>query len=268
MRNDNSPQFLLDARNLIFNQKEHTYFFNNKELISVTNFIDIFSWPFDPDKSILNRCAAKRGISPSKLQKEWEKTGTDAASLGNQWHSSIEYYINTGKIRKNKFTDMVQTFIKEYTLNGQVFSETRVFSEELLISGTVDVLEVIDNKYLNVKDWKTNKKIDDWSFGRKMKYPLEHLNDSKLQKYILQVQIYSYLLCSKYGYTPGNDNCIFWIDKKKREIKKYPVEIDYGNVLNMIADYTYKKSLSPEELENLNKSKIIPAQNEIPEWID
>ncbi len=258
-------KFLEDAKLVDFKEDTHQYFFQGKELMPVTHFIEFFSWPFDESGEILARCAAKEGMSQKKLKKIWESKGDKAAKLGNLWHASIEHYIRTGKIRNNKFTDLVTKFTNQYSFKGQIFPEVRVYCPEVGICGTSDVVEIIDNKILNIKDWKSNKKIDDWSYRRKMKYPVEYRNDSKLQKYSIQINIYSYLLCSKYGFTPGDDNCIFWIDQKKREITKIPVEINFHDIINMIGHYTYMKSLTPEQLAELNKPKILTPEEE---WID
>lgn len=244
---DNIPQFIKDQDKIVFEPIKHKYSINGKELMSVTQFIDLFTNPFDPTGEILIRCAQKEGMTPKALKKIWNQKGTKGANRGTKWHKSIEYYLLNNKIRKNKVTDLVKYFRDNFgEFGGDIYPEVRAFSQEVGICGTTDVCQIIDNKVLNIFDWKSNKKIDDWSFGKKMKYPLEHVNDSKLQRYTIQVQIYSYLLCSKYGYVPGNDNCIFWVDQKKRQITKIPINIDYSNVMNMFSFYLYNKSLEKQ----------------------
>lgn len=260
-------KFLDDAKLIDFDEKSHVYKLNGKELISATTFIDLYATKFDHTGEILTRCAAKEGVSEKVLKKRWNDKGIKAAAIGSKIHAGIEHYLNTGKIRKNQYSEIFRHF-SEYKYKGKLFSEIRIWDDSINICGTADLLEVIDNQIV-IRDFKTNeKKPTGYSFGKYMKYPISHLGDSKITKYELQISLYLYILASKYNYEIGPGNCIYWVNRKKNIIEEIPINLRIDEIMAMIADYTYKKSLSPEELENLNKPKIIPAQNEIPEWID
>lgn len=47
-----------------------------------------------------------------------------------------------------------------------------------------------------------------------------------------------------------------------------PVTLRMNEIMAMIAHYLYLKSLSPEELENLNNPKVVPMQSGEEVWID
>lgn len=260
-------KFLEDAKLIQFDEPTHKYTFNGVELISATTFIDTFATKFDESGEILKRCALKEGVSEKELKKRWNDKGVKAASIGSKIHAGIEHYFNTGKIRKNKYTEIFKQFA-QYKYKGKLFSEIRIWDADIGICGTADLLEVLDNKIV-IRDFKTNeKKPTDYSFGKNMKYPISHLPDSKLTKYELQISLYLYILASKYNYEIGEGNCIYWINRKKNIIEEMPVTLRMDEITAMIAHYLYLKSLSPEELESLNKPKIIPAQSGEPEWVD
>lgn len=248
-------KFIEDAKKVRFDEENHIYTLNGKELLSITKFIDCYSWPFDPDGSVLKRCALKEGISEEILAARWKNKGTTAAQSGTFWHSSVEHYIKTKEILNNEYTDLLEKFAK-YKFQGQIFSECRVFSPDLGLCGTADFVQIINNKTLIIRDFKTNeKRPTDYSFGKKMKPPLEHLNDSKLQKYELQISIYLFLLSSEYNLHVGEGHCLYWIDRKKRNIEEIPITYRPKEVIEMIADWTYNKSLTPEQRAALENKK-------------
>lgn len=261
-------KFISDQKLVEFNEKDHIYKYNGQILKSITEFISSFSDGFDSDGSILKRKAQQLGMSEKKLKKQWSDKGEKTSKLGTFFHKSIEHYFNTGKIKKDKFADIVKMFSEEYKFKGQIFSECRVFSPSLGLCGTSDVVNLIDNT-INIMDFKcTEKPIDDWSFNRKFNVPIQHLNDSKLNKYTLQLSFYAYILNLEYGLNIGDNHCLFRIDPKKRQIQRIPIVLKTNEVIDMIGFKMFRDSLSPEELENLNKPKIISAQNGEPEWID
>lgn len=262
-------KFIEDQKLIKFEETSHLYkTLDDKELVSVTTFIQKFSEDFDSDGSILARCALKEGISEKELKKIWLKKGKDAADFGTKFHADIEFFIKNNKIKKNKNAPIIQNFKENYKPSGEVFSESIIFDEDIGIAGCVDIIELHNNQIV-VKDFKSNaKKPTDYSFGKNMKYPISHLPDSKLTKYELQISLYLYLLSSKYNYEIGEGNCIYWINRKKNIIEEMPVTLRMDEITAMIAHYLYLKSLSPEELKDLNKPKIISAQSSEPEWVD
>lgn len=267
-------KFLDDQKLVEFDELNHIYKYNNQELLSITNWISSFSDGFDKDGSILARKAIELGISQKKLKKQWSDKGIRTSKLGTFFHKSVEYYFTTGKIKKDKFKDIVTDFAQVYKFEGSVFSECRIFSPSLKLCGTSDLVNLIGDT-INIMDFKcTEKPINDFAFGRKFNYPIKHLNDSKLNKYTLQLSAYAYILNLEYGLKIGNNHCLFRVDPKKRTIERISIELKLNEITEMIAFHTYKNSLSPEELENLNKPKIIQsvqegtAQNDDSVWID
>ena len=240
-------QFLKDAKTINFNEKEHIYTLESQKFISVTSFIDTFANKFDPDGSILKRKAESLQITPDELQKQWDANRDEASEFGSKVHASIEYYLNTGKIRRNECKDIITNFKDSYRFDGEIFAETGLLDRELGICGTADLIQVLDNNVIQVHDFKTNKKpLTDFSYGKKMLHPIEHLNDSKLNKYFLQISLYLYLLSSKYGYEIGKENYIFWLNRKKEQFERIPVELKMNEVFDMIALWMYNHQTTNE----------------------
>lgn len=257
------PKFITDVKKIRFDETEHKYWFGDKQLISVTTFIKEFTEEFDKTGAILKRCAAKEGIPPEELKARWKKKADDSCVVGTKFHEDAEHFIKTGEILNGENKDLIEKFKLINHPKGKVFSETIVFDIDLGIAGMVDYIELYGNKIV-VKDFKTNSKCpDNYAYGKMMKPPLDFLPASKLSIYALQINIYLYLLSSNYGYEVGNDNCLYWIDRKKRDIKVIPISYSPENVISAISHWTYIKNLTPEQKAAAN---AIDTNDDI--WID
>jgi hypothetical protein len=174
---------------------------------------------------------------------KWEIITEEACIRGNNTHNDLEDSINISK-GDNKGTtnslilphiekqtiktthDLDKTNLKEKypfvykRLNGylernfSIFAEKRVFLEEYLVAGMIDV-PLIKENYFAILDWKTNKdelhdtagyykkrkvagvwiKTDEWvSTDDCLNYPLNNIPASKFHKYALQLSLYAYIL--------------------------------------------------------------------------
>ena len=77
----------------------------------------------------------------------------------------------------------------------KVFPEIIVFSEELEVAGTMDLLVYNSNNgECNIFDWKTSKKIDHNGRKQAITQACSGLTDCRFDQYSLQLSMYSYLL--------------------------------------------------------------------------
>jgi hypothetical protein len=81
------------------------------------------------------------------------------------------------------------------SFGDKVFPEVIVFSEELKVAGTMDLLVYNSgNGECNIFDWKTSKKIGQNRGKRAITQAGAGLTDCRFDQYSLQLSMYSYLL--------------------------------------------------------------------------
>ena len=129
--------------------EKHEYrLYNQPDFIftSVTTFVNSFFEPFDKIKvsnHLVNNVPKYFGETPESLMNQWEiarKYGTDV-------HLEIESWIKDGVIPKDVKSIAATKWIGGYVSrpNIDTFSEVIVYSKELGIAGTVDVLMMNKN---------------------------------------------------------------------------------------------------------------------------
>ena len=119
-------------------------------------------------------------------------------------HKEIEDHINNiapaSDVKAKNGIQWLQNFLENK--NCDVYVEKIIFSEELRLAGTMDVLiKLNDSDEYIIIDWKTNKKIDTRSFNNKMgTHPItSNIEDCKYNVYAFQLSLYRYILEEYYG---------------------------------------------------------------------
>ena len=122
--------------------------------------------------------------------------------MGTRVHHEIDNYIKYGssvsesKARQGR--EWMDSMASQY--GDTIYSEVIVYSEELQLAGTVDLLiynSITKKCYLF--DWKTSKKMDRSSRKKGITPASYGLDDCRFDKYSLQVNLYSYLLEKYHG---------------------------------------------------------------------
>ena len=132
-----------------------------------------------------------------------------ARDYGTKIHKEIEDYLKEGKYPEEVKSVYAVEWLKKYQMKSDVdiFSEIKVYSTELNIAGSIDIL-AHDKKAdtYEVIDWKTSKNIETKSFNDKMgTHPVtSNLQDCKFVHYSLQLSFYRYILEQYYGLTINN----------------------------------------------------------------
>ena len=191
---------LLDP-NISLHTESHVYSLSNRSDIaftSVTTFVDQFFEKFDAEKianKLVNTHPKYLGRTVSSLLGDWEK----ARQHGTNVHQEIEDWIKKDiePIEAQSISGV--GWIRDYKKlnNIELFSEVIVYSIELGIAGTIDLLAF--NKSTNqyeIVDWKTSKKINKESFNRKVgiKPESKKIMDCNYYHYALQLSLYRYIL--------------------------------------------------------------------------
>jgi len=223
----------------------HTYLINNEvKCVSGTTFIGRFYPPFEKEK-IAYRVAKKRGQSVEEIIAEWDKKGKDASEYGTKLHEYAESILKGLPLRRARtplqkenfplVKELIDQILKEYNVIG---IEKIVFSSELKIAGTIDVLlEHKETGDIVIGDWKSNEKIKKTGYNQ-ANPPIFYLSDSHIDKYSLQLSLYEYILKKeKYFEDRKFSRLIYHIRKK---ITTYPLKY-HGDDIEKMIEYYIKK---------------------------
>ena len=167
------------------------------------------------------------GKTAEEIEEMWSKAGRDAAAKGTEMHYKIECFYNdadTADVDTASDTPpelkYFKNFHNEHVAGEQATlrpyrTEWTVFHEEARIAGSIDmVYEVIQDSRrwgaeppadppLAIYDWKRCREIVKTNRGNKFAtHPaIEHLPDTNYWHYALQLNIYKYILQTKYDKT-------------------------------------------------------------------
>jgi hypothetical protein len=210
------------------NEKSHIYTINKKQnYTSVTTFIHSLFEKFNPDK-VINNIINGKNYKTSKyfnktideIKDMWEINRKQSADKGTQLHLDIENYYNNISVNNNSIEyTYFKNFLKEHNLKPYR-TEWKVWNEDYNITGTIDMVYENSDNTLMIYDWKRSKQII-----RNKPYEtyskidcISHIPDLNFWHYSLQLNIYKYILESKYNKKitkmclvclyPENDNYI------------------------------------------------------------
>ncbi len=192
-------------------ETNHIYLIDEKEnngYISVTSFIHNFFPNFDADKIIninYNRWQKDPtnkyyNLKPIDIKKNWQNNAKAQSDLGTQLHNDIEDYYNINKKSSNLKREWAQfvSFINNHSELKPYRTEFMVFDEDIRLCGTIDMLYKKGNKYIIV-DWKRTKEIKKKNIYERGLYPISYLSNTNYWKYALQLNMYKYILETKYN---------------------------------------------------------------------
>lgn len=243
---------------LIFKEDGHKYNdTNGNDYISTTTILHSLAPAFDK-KYWLKKKAKELGMSEKRLEKQWQDITDEACSRGTKTHNGLEDGIKTSSMFKSAVKYMIrdngemitiadlpninlnvkQLDIKEfidatenkypqvydifhyYTNAGyKIYAEIGAFLMDFLISGTIDVLCIRDDKFV-IGDWKTNRGglkfeagyykkdktqkpnqlTNDWVTKKEFLLPpVNHLPNCNGSIYNLQLSMYAFMVESILG---------------------------------------------------------------------
>ncbi len=126
------------------------------------------------------------------------------AEYGTKVHNEIEDWFKKKKEPREQKALNGRDWLEEYRTRSSmdIHSEVIVYSTELSIAGTVDILakDNVTGEY-GIIDWKTSKKIETSSYAQKMgtHRSTKHVMDCNFYHYSLQLSLYRYILEEYYG---------------------------------------------------------------------
>lgn len=208
---------LKDAfKDFVFFEDGHYYEYKGKRVgISVTRLIEEYANEFERD-IIAERCAVKEGKSVEQILSEWEYKNQVACEKGHLGHeyaqtrwSGINYQekikdgLEAVKIPLEKVKKQADNFYNEY------FDKLEHLQDELVVgSEEYSIASAVDHLFINkmtgglvLVDYKTNSILKGYNdnvknrkYTKKMKIPLNHLNDNAITHYYIQLSIYRFLI--------------------------------------------------------------------------
>lgn len=245
---------------VVFTEADHKYasIIDGKEVVytSGTTLVNRYFKKFDVEK-FAPLTARKLGKTVEEVKEMWSSKGSNASSFGTRCHEVCEDVLLGREIRNKpenpkedstfKFTiPFVEAVKRKFYI---VKPEMVVFDHRLKIAGTIDLLarsrDQVNQYY--IFDWKTNESIPrENKYGDKGLGPISHLDDCAYTHYMLQLNLYEYLL--KFGgYIPRDSlvkKALFWIGPRK------PQTIHIEDAQDLIRDIIIDFLVNPVETSN------------------
>jgi hypothetical protein len=227
------PPRFLDHKNahpwdqrIVFVDEPHKYFIDGScdEIISATTFISCFFPKFHAEQMALQVTQGKtfrdtvhrkshkyHGCeTPEDVIKRWDSW----AQLGTGLHANIESYYNQEPFQIHPenlvpYGQFQKLFADDKWVNWEPFrTEWSVFDPETMVAGQIDFTGMINRQmgHIVLIDWKRCASIPHCCFNRfrglppQMGYGVcQELENCKLMKYSLQLNLYKYIVEKHYG---------------------------------------------------------------------
>ena len=166
---------------------------------------------FDADAIIDNMFATGKmdnptykyfGLTKEQIKDQWRDSGRIASTSGTQMHEDIEHFYN-GMVVVNDSVEFkyFKNFVKDHLQMKAYRTEWMVYYEELMISGSIDMVFENPDGTISIYDWKRCKEIKSEVEFNKYSHTdcISHLPDVNFWHYALQLNVYKMILEHKYG---------------------------------------------------------------------
>lgn len=213
-------------KHILFMGADHTYFNArlSRKLTSVTTYKK--RWEHEFDDSWADKKAAEYGTKGDRVRDFWKWESRVALSKGTALHAFLEalfqrkYIIpafppDVRKEDMDKLLDMAKAYFK--SVEEPVVALEFVLGNDF-VGGTVDKL-LQGKEGLVLRDYKTGKVKGGYG---KLKAPYQHLEDSSLSKYTLQLNCYRDIL-ENHGF-PVERMEIVWFNEEEDNYRIFNIE--------------------------------------------
>lgn len=223
---DFNQQNAFEKDNLLnFDPITHTYTLaeDPTPLHSVTNVVSNFFPQFDINSWSAHK-AMKEGRTQADVIREWERNGHIARNLGTFMHKQIENNFNGREVSEAfelevkgeptmrlNITEEIRYF-KDFLYDVRPTpyrTEWKVFDDQYMLAGTLDLLATNHNGEFALYDWKRSKRMgkeNGYDFQPNSYNPyqsgingLEHLSSTPFIIGCLQQNLYRHILEQGYG---------------------------------------------------------------------
>ncbi|MDP7265200.1 MAG: PD-(D/E)XK nuclease family protein, partial [Candidatus Thermoplasmatota archaeon] len=174
----------------------------NQKFKSVTTIVGEYFKKFDKigvSERLTGEHPEYMHLTPAELRAKWDAI----TQLGTDIHDEIDQYLSNSKPPTLRRASIGINWLRQYLKApmNKVMSEVILYSVELGIAGTVDILvEVPGTGAYEIIDWKTGKLDFESHQGETAPHHItSDLMDCHFEKYTLQLSMYRYLLEKYYG---------------------------------------------------------------------
>lgn len=177
---------------MILDELQHTYTIDSHTFkYSVTQLVNQYTPPFQADM-IARIVASKEGCEPQDILRKWEVNKEIAQDYGNAVDKAVQYWVDYGEGPKQQhLEEIVEDFKKDFSKN--LSAQIAVYDKQMSVCGTIDVVESLGNKKVNVIDVKSNAEFYKKPHGRLLA-PFNDLQNNNENKYRIQLSLYRDLL--------------------------------------------------------------------------
>ena len=250
-------------KDFTFFEEDHHYEYKGKKIgISVTKLIEQYCNEFDA-QTVAERVALKENRSVQDVLNEWQHKNSIACLKGSKGHLYVQSLWNDKLYSEDNIEDIQPvkiplSIIKEQANNfyDDFKNKFEHLADEFVIgSEEYDIASAIDHLFINkmteqlvLVDYKTNSDIHkNEKYAKKMKVPLDHLQDFTLNHYYIQLSIYKFLI-EKYTDLKISEMFIVYMSEN---IENYQIiEIPY-------LKKEVKKILENRRVKNMNSVPVL-----------
>jgi len=158
------------------------------------------------------------GVTTTEIKNIWNKNRDNAASAGTNMHYEIECFMNNPHLPENyTHKELYESyipcpspslewnyflkFVKDYPNLKPFRTEWMIYSQELKLAGSIDMVYENPDGTLSIYDWKRAlniTKTNSWNKTALTKC-ISHLHDTNFWHYALQLNTYKAILEKNYG---------------------------------------------------------------------
>lgn len=223
-----------------FYEDGHYYTYKDKPIsIGATGLIEQYTQDFDA-QAVAEKVAIRDNKSVQEVLDEWQYKNKFACEKGSTCHEFAQSRWS-GEVWQEKHFDGSEEYERAVEIIQWQANEFRIdykdrlehLADEFVIgSEEYDIASAIDHLFINkltgglvLVDYKTNSDIHkNERYAKNMKVPLNHLKDTTLNHYSIQLSIYKYIV-EKYTNLKFEEMFIVWFSEN---IDNYQIiEIPY-----------------------------------------
>lgn len=210
-------------KNITFDEGPHVYYVLGADCVytSVTAVVHNMFEPFESQsiaekmvenekfqkdrryadyRSMTKNCTSKQEIIDVIIS-SWDRKKEEAAELGTKLHGDCESFYNDIEVH-NESTEF-QYFLHYAETKEKLGwipyrTEIKIYNSEHRICGMCDIIYKDSEGKYHLRDYKRTRKVSRFSFGKRGRFPLKHLNDCNYVHHCLQLNLYKYILEKDY----------------------------------------------------------------------